>query len=286
MLYDLESVHPSVRNLVKQARQEYKNTSHEKRLSPRASTRAIACEVLEVVWFVHFYATNLVLWMLLELFKMENGSLFQSVRQEVTSLLQVTKGEVTGLPFEDPPKLRFERKEGKGSLVGERCPILQAVLQETSRLRTWSEQYVEAYGDFVIEVDSAESERDDVRSSRPKEVFQIRNGEHLYIARGVVGHDLRLWDQPERFDAGRLKLMKNSKPESDIGELRSSQHMVTQGHNFQIGEEIAYLVAAIVALYDLETLDGGGLDEPSSTTIAGMVIPRAALRVKISRRPL
>lgn len=286
MLYDLESVHPSICNLVRQARQEYKNTGQEKRLSARASTRAIACEVLEVIWFVHFYATNLVVWMLLELFKKENGPLLRSVRQEVTSLLQVTKGDFTGLPFEDPPKLRFKRDEGKGTFVGERCPTLQAVLRETSRLRTWSEEYMQAYSDFVIEVDGAESGRDDTRSNQPKEVFQLRKGEHLYIARGVSGHDPRLWDQPERFDAGRFKLIKNSTPGSDIGKASSGQSLVTGVHNFQNGDEIAYIVAAIVSLYDLETLDGGGLNEPRSTIIAGMVVSRGAITVKISRRPL
>ncbi|KAJ9661560.1 hypothetical protein H2198_001940 [Neophaeococcomyces mojaviensis] len=287
-LYDLDSVHSAVWELAKRARQEHSGNGQGNGLGKKGRIRAIACDLLEITWFVNYYAANSVVWILVEMYKKTNEVLLRSARKEITELLEVVPGKATGLPFEDPPRLHFRQREGHSVVTDNTCPALRASLVETLRLRMWFEEYMEVNEDFVLEAGGGITVDGHTKLQQSKETYEFRKGECLYIAHGVSGHDPRRWDQPERFDAGRLMIATESESKFTDATTRAStsQKLDSKRYILQVGEEITYIVAAILSMYDIEALDGGGLSEPKSTTIAGVAIPQGSLRVKISRRLL
>jgi len=259
MLYDLEDVHPVVWDLIRKAR------------SDDIKTRTTSCEVLEIVWQTTFSAVNVVIWLLIYLFMDgdSNRIALQSIRVELKSILEVIQPKPTGLPFEDPPRLKFST-DVSGDLV-KNCPVLTGALLEVQRLKTELEEYLTIAEDFVLQSDSKSA----------TERFEMRKGDRVYAAYGATNKDSRYWDRPRRFAPNRFMskgagTVEGVLVENGLPKMRSAQHQILQA-------DVLCVVAALLAFFDISSLNGDGLKHPGAKIVAGVGVP-ADVNAKVTRR--
>ena len=260
MLYDLEDVHPAIWDLIRQARSE----------GAKENIRTISSELLEIIWHMTFSSANMVIWLVLYL-SMDGDSnkmALQSINEELKSVVKVVKPEPTGLPIEDAPRLQFSAAVS-GKLNN--CLTLRAALLEIQRLETEAEEYLTVTDDFILQSDETGS---------GSEKFQLKTGDHIYAAYGATNKDTKFWDRPKRFAPSRYIL----KEDDDKKETVNNKLPKTRGeHHSVLRVDVLCIVAALLAFYEIGSLDDGGLKHPSSKIVAGVGVPKE-FKCKISRR--
>jgi len=263
MLYDLEDVHPAIWDVVRQARSE----------NSRVRTRTIACEVLEIIWHTTFSSTAMVTWMLIHLFSDEDSNqiALQSIRDESKSIVEVEKPKPTGLPFEDPPRLKFNTDFSDKTQGA--WPNLKSALLEVQRLETEPEEYLTVTNDFVLQGNP---------TSGASEKFQLKTGDHIYAAYGATNKDSRFWDRPKRFAPKRFILKQDDNAKESVVKRLPRKR---SAHATSLEADVLCIVAALLAFYDISSLDNSGLAHPGTNTVAGIGIPKNAT-AKVTRRPI
>lgn len=259
MLYDLEDVHPAVWDLIKNARLD------------GVRTRTMSCEVLEIVWQTTFPAVNMVVWLVIYLFMDgdSNKIALQNIRAELKSVLEVIQPKPTGLPFKDPPRLNFSTDVSSG--LEKNCPIMQGALLEVQRLETELEEYLTVTEDFVLQSGSKSIH----------EQFKMKKDDLIYAAYGATNKDGQYWDRPRRFAPSRFILKgadtaEQLSVENRLPKMRSAQHQMLRA-------DVLCIVAALLAFYDIGSLDDGGLTYPGSNIVAGIGVPKD-FKSKVTRR--
>lgn len=260
MLYDLEDVHPVVWDLIREAR------------SGGVKTRTISCEVLEVMWQAAFSAVNMVVWLLIYLFMDgdSNKIALQSIKVELKGILEVIPPWPTGLPFEDPPRLKFSTDVSRG--LDKNCPVLTGALLEVQRLETELEEYLTVTEDIMLQGGS--------KSAR--EQFEMKKDDLVYAAYGATNKDTQYWDRPRRFAPSRFITMgadtvEELSVENRLPKMRSARHQILQA-------DVLCIVAALLAFFDIGSLDNDGLKHPGANVVAGVGVPRD-VKAKVTRRP-
>lgn len=288
VLYNVDDVHHSLQDLVHQAWRDNDRAAEKMKRSRRAMLRMIACETLEVTWLATYDAANMVLWAILDIFR--HADLRTRVCTEASKILQVEKAKSTGLPIDDPPKLNFKIK-GRSYFhdIEHSCSDLNGILQLNERIRTWPEAFLDVSEDFILHAidddkTSAEKETaDQQQQQRQQQIgrtgFQLKRGDRLYVAYRIGTHELRQWKWPDDLADKFSEIESETELSSRIG---NTDRKAFVGQL----EQIHYIVAAVVSMYNFEALDGGPLSESSSTIVAGMEVPSGSFRAKILRRPL
>lgn len=271
MLYDTDDVHPAIWGIIKAAQQKPSNE--------RQTTRALASEVLEVIWNVAFCPVNTVIWTLIHLFGQDgqNQSILAEVRTEIKNMLQILQPQSSGMPFEDPPRLAFGTTEEQNEL-GKMCPKLYGSVLEVLRLRTEPEEYILVEEDVVLSADAPPdpgSTKKPALISNVVEKYQLKKGDNIYAAYGATNNDTYYWDRPRRFAPNRYGLMDGNQ---GVG---MKQPKMRSTHQFDCVPETAFIVMGLLSLYDFE-IQG----QPSSKVVAGIRIPNSNLKGKVSRRKL
>lgn len=252
MLYDVDDVHPGLWDLIRQLREEDKDIG----------TRAIGCELLEVIWDIVFASANSTIWLLLYLFMSgdENRIALATVREELSKVVEVVKPAPTGLPFEDPPRLKFSKTN-----IEDACPTLKNALLEVHRLEMEAEKYLNVKDDLVLESDL--------------DKFQLEKGDHVYVACGATSKDTQYWDRPRRFVPSRFETNKGQAGQK----MSVPSFMLALSSTAQT--EIICLVAALLCFYDFSSaVEDGQLKHPGTKMVAGIGTPKKDMQAKITRR--
>lgn len=266
MLYDLDDVNPAIWEVVKQA-------STVGKLNRRVS----ASEVLEVVWNTAFASVNIVLWTLIYFFEKngENKSLLEEVKIEIKKVAKVEKSKPTGLPFEDPPRLKFASKVPND--VEKQCPTLYNALLEVLRLETEPEEYFTVQDNFVLSADAApdpNSTKKPALLSNVVEKFQLKKGDKVYVPYGATNKDTYYWDRPRRFAPNRYGLAGGTRTQPRLPRMRS-------GYQFASLSESMCIVIALISFYEFEEVK-----HPGTKIVAGVGVPKGDLKATVSRRKL
>lgn len=267
MLYDLDDLHPAIWNIVKQARTES---------TVKLDRRVLASEILEVIWNTTFASVNMTLWALVYLFGQdgENKSVLEEIKLEIKKAVEVVKPKPTGLPFEDPPRLKFVTSK-EPTDIEKQCPTLYNSLLEILRLETEQEQYLVTQDDFVLSADAApdpNSTKKPALLSNVVEKFQLRKGDKIYVPFGANNRDAYYWDRPRRFAPNRYKLAGGTHPRLS----RTRWGFETTS----LSESMCILIA-LLSFYEFENIK-----HPGRRIVAGAGVPKGTLRATISRRKL
>jgi len=206
-----------------------------------------------------------------------NKMALQSIREELKGVLQVTKPEPSGLPFEDPPRLRFSTdlvNNGREKLRAD-CLVFTGALLEVERLETESEEYLSVTEDFILR---------SIPTTHSGESFQLKKGDTIYAAYGATNRDSQHWDRPKRFtpnrfiakgEGGVFKSLQNKLPKKRFGAFQTMSQQA----------DVLCITAALLAFYDFSSLSDGDLRHPGSNIVAGIGVPRD-FKAKVTRRPI
>lgn len=258
MLHDTDDVYASVTDMIKAARKEDKHVP----------VRSISCQILEVIFEVSFYTVNLVVWVVVYLFKdgQEYTATLVAVRDEIKKLVQVEQPQPSGLSFQESPKLAFKLRALRGNNVRNLCPTLAATTSEVRRLETEFEKYLVMEQDYLLYSQDLKAS-----ASTTKERYQLLRGDYIYAAEGAANKDQQRWDRPRRFVPGRFL---SSKRKGD----GSEDHV-----DIFFEKEVALLVAALLCFYSFTDNGGIGFSHPSSNLDAGIRTTTGNTHGQVSR---
>ncbi|KAK5088398.1 hypothetical protein LTR05_002616 [Lithohypha guttulata] len=273
MLYDVQDVHPAVVKLVKSARQ------HNRRAK---NVRSISCEVLQMLFYTTFHDVNLVVWMIIYLFMKgeEYATTLTAVKEEITAIVRVEKPPPSGLPFQEPPRLKF--KTEIVHLLAEKCPMLTATLSEVQRLEAEYEDYFVVEKDFVLKATTDDKQDSTAGESKKRGgKFELWQGDRVYAAYGATNKDPQYWDRPRRFVPSRFMSKSEAETDTSIAVWKS---LPSRGGLGEVGGELLLITAALLLFFEFTSMDGSGLSHPGCTIVAGMATPVRTVTGKIQRR--
>ena len=276
LLYDVDAVHPAIRELVRQARQD---------TTVGFRPRPIACEILEFLWRMIFQTVHSVIWTIIYLSMEgdEHKSALNSVQKELKDVVVIRKAPPNGLPFPDPPSMKFNLVSKYGRAIENQLPVLRATISEVQRLETQLEQYLTVEEDFVLARSSADDEKENQDGSLiagMAEKYQMWEGDQIYVAYGAANKDSQYWDRPQRFVPSRF--LARDEPAKGANAIAMSR-----GFGLEATEEIMLIVVALLSSFDFSSIEGDkGLNHPGTTFVAGVGVPKRDISVRVTRRPI
>lgn len=243
------------------------------------SAAASAPAYLSLLWAMNGNTTNVIFWNLLRIYA--DPSLLEEIRKEISPYVKAFRPsrEETGFPVDECAQLSMH---SQGLLNS--CPLLKASFYECLRLDTAGFSFRQLSSDLTLFESSEDAATDGLENPR---VYKVTKGKSVAVAHGAVQNDPRYFSNPSQYDPLRFITT-----DPDTNSKRAKLHTIRpfgggvfgcKGRIIAEKENLAY-VAAIVALWDIESIKGAQLEVPEHKSSPGSYLPKNDVRVRMRIR--
>ncbi|KAF7595161.1 hypothetical protein BBP40_007128 [Aspergillus hancockii] len=250
-------------------------TSKTLGLSPKSS----APGHLSLLWAMNVNSSNIAFWHLLRLYA--DPILLEEIREEISPFVTAHRPtiEETGLPFQEPPRISIDLE---GLLKS--SPVLTASFYETLRLDSDDMSFRELTSDLTIRESNEDAKLSGLTKPR---AYKLDKGESVILHHGVLQKDSRYFSNPGQFEPWRF-----ISTDSETGEKKADMHTIhpfgggmsgCKGRTFAHRQLLAF-TAAMISMWDIESMDGGRLSIPGHRQSSGAYMPVQDIRVRIVAR--
>lgn len=201
--------------------------------------------VLETVWVIIYLSSR----------EAESTGDTELCLDEIKQFVKVVKPPPSGLPYEDPPQLKFNNTSKLGSEFEAKCPVISSTVKDALKFTTQSLVEFRATMGKILSPDTTAEDK-------PKHKFEIKQGDHI------------------------LSGIKYATP-GDLAALGKGENKLNP--DIEHEERVWVLLAALLSLYKFDSDSGiSSVSSISSSShgFSSITEPYRNMQASISRRAI